>query len=390
MQVSEAIYRCMLATFMQHRNELDLRSFPSHHFLSAQIEAAIADRLEDCYNFSCPSDVRGIIIAIQNMLSKDFKSLEDEFMQFVTHFSEIDATWRFWLRFIIEDFASYLALFIGVRTRSWNLRMAGVKEMAPLFVVFDRPTYRKLIPHHLTEVLLMPNEVLLHLKHGAFSASITDRSMHCEALDEVHEMKINKEAKSMVVRPTDDNMHRLSNSLPFMARMAATFTKELFPERLSTSVQDAICGKVSTTILKVEENIRMMIQVVTGSGMFEVVTENRGLWNYFTQTQASPEQSHDLLAFRKIGQTHLNGFINSSILHTHSAQAPNQTHRLKTFSTSTKEKERHKQIEREEKLIQMCMKKQIAMAEENPLKRGTINTYSRLPRAIVDQDGLLY
>ena len=36
----------------------------------------------------------------------------------------------------------------------------------------------------------------------------------------------------------------------------------------------------------------------------------------------------------------------------------------------------------------MCMRKQIAMAEENSLKRGTINTYSRLPRAIVDQDGL--
>ena len=70
MQVSEAIYRRMLATFMQHCNELDLHSFPSH-FLSAQIEAAIADWLEDCYNFSCPSHVRGIIIAIQNMLSKD-------------------------------------------------------------------------------------------------------------------------------------------------------------------------------------------------------------------------------------------------------------------------------------------------------------------------------
>ena len=161
----------MLATFMQHRNELDLCSFLSHHFLSAQIEAAIADQLEDCNNFSCPSDIRGIIIAIQSMLSTDFKSLEDEFMQFVTHFSEIDATWRFWVHFMIEDFASYLALFIGVRTRSWNLRMAGVKEMAPLFVVFDRPTYRKLIPHYLTQVLLMPNEVLLHLKNGAFSTS---------------------------------------------------------------------------------------------------------------------------------------------------------------------------------------------------------------------------
>jgi len=42
--------------------------------------------------------------------------------------------------------------------------MAGIKEMAPLFVVFDRPTYRKLIPHHLTEILLMPKEVLTHLQ----------------------------------------------------------------------------------------------------------------------------------------------------------------------------------------------------------------------------------
>ena len=96
--------------------------------------------------------------------------------------------------------------------------------------------------------------------------------MHCETL-EVHEIKIDKEAKSMVVRPTDDN-------IPYMA---AAFTKELFPECLSTSVQDAISGKVSNTILKVEENIRM-IQVVTESGMLEMFTENRGLWNHFTQS----------------------------------------------------------------------------------------------------------
>ena len=201
------------------------------------------------------------------MFLKEFKPLEDEFVQFVTELSEVDETWCFWLQFLMDDFASCLALFIGVRTRSWNLRMAGIKGMAPLFVVFDRPTYRKLIPHHLTEVLLMPKEVLTHLQNGGFCASITDRSMHCEALDEVHEMKINKEAKGMVVRPTDDNMHRLSNSLPFMARMAATFTKQLFPECLSSTVQDAVCGTASATLLKVEGNIRVMIKVVTANGM---------------------------------------------------------------------------------------------------------------------------
>jgi len=43
---------------------------------------------------------------------------------------------------------------------SWNMHMVvepGIKEMAPLFVIFDR---HMLIPHHLTEVLLMPKEVL--------------------------------------------------------------------------------------------------------------------------------------------------------------------------------------------------------------------------------------
>jgi len=70
-------------------------------------------------------------------------------------------------------------------------------------VVFDRPTYRKLIHNHITKVLTMPPSVLVQLQHGAFASSITDRAAHCEALDEVHEMKINKHAKSLVVRPID-------------------------------------------------------------------------------------------------------------------------------------------------------------------------------------------
>ena len=62
-----------------------------------------------------------------------------------------------------------------------------------------------------------------------------------------------------------------------MARMTATFTKQLFPEHLSTTVQDAVCGTASATLLKVEGNIRVMIKVVTANGMLEVVTETRGL-----------------------------------------------------------------------------------------------------------------
>ena len=40
----------------------------------------------------------------------------------------------------------------------------------------------------------------------------------------------------------------------------------------------------------------------------------------------------------------------------HSAQAPNQTHHPTTISTSIKEREHHKQIEKEEELIGMCIR----------------------------------
>jgi len=49
----------------------------------------------------------------------------------------------------------------------------------------------------------------------------------------------------------------------------------------------------------------------------------------------------------------------------------------------------NKEIEREDNLIiiQLCLRKQIATAEEY-VTRGLIHTYSRLPHALVDKDGL--
>ena len=48
----------------------------------------------------------------------------------------------------------------------------------------------------------------------------------------------------------------------------------------------------------------------------------------------------------------------------------------------------NKEIEREDKLMQLCMRKQIPLAEKNPVKKGLIHTYSRLPITLVDKNGL--
>ena len=64
--------------------------------------------------------------------------------------------------------------------------------MAPLFVAFDRPHYQKLILN-LRDLAKKPSDVLKFLESGAFVCSITGKHMRSVALDEAHEMLVNKD-----------------------------------------------------------------------------------------------------------------------------------------------------------------------------------------------------
>jgi len=81
--------------------------------------------------------------------------------------------------------------------------MGSLKQQAAIFSAFDRNTYQRLIPQHLHDVLCLPAPVLAHLQKGSFSVRFNPTEWHGVALDECHEMKINKHAKSLIVRPTD-------------------------------------------------------------------------------------------------------------------------------------------------------------------------------------------
>ncbi len=125
------------------------------------------------------------------------------FDRFMSDKAKEQDTIRFWLQFVTVDIFSYIALYTGIRTRNWQLRTGSLKLMASVFSAFDRPIYQRLIPQHLKDLAQMPPRVLQHLQDGGFSVRLTSTEWHAVALDECHEMKVNKDAKLAVVRPSE-------------------------------------------------------------------------------------------------------------------------------------------------------------------------------------------
>ena len=59
----------------------------------------------------------------------------------------------------------------------------------------------------------MPRDVLKFLECGAFVCSITGKHMHSVALDEAHEMLVNKDLKT-IVRPSKEYLDSMLNYYP--------------------------------------------------------------------------------------------------------------------------------------------------------------------------------
>ncbi len=142
----------------------------------------------------------------------------------------MDDTWRFWVQFVFKDAMAYISLFLAIRSGDWDLRLASIKQMAPIFSAFDHSTYQKLIAQHIADVVRMPDSILTMFQQGAWVVSVTGRPWHSVGIDEAHEMLINRECKTSIMRPSADYIRHIAKYLPYRSKVIENIRHNLFPE----------------------------------------------------------------------------------------------------------------------------------------------------------------
>ena len=60
-------------------------------------------------------------------------SASDGFTEFLNEKASNDENWKFWIQFVLRDCMAFISLYLAMRSNDWNLRIASLKDMAPIF-----------------------------------------------------------------------------------------------------------------------------------------------------------------------------------------------------------------------------------------------------------------
>ena len=169
--------------------------------------------------------------------------------------------------------------------------------MAPLFNAFDRTTYQRIIPDYLHNYLTFPIEILNFFEKGGFAVNITNQGWHSVALDEAHEMCVNKDLKGAVVQSTQAYLQKTSFFFNYRVKLLKHFKAQLYPEEKISHSEPSIVSTDPASIKMYKNVLNIGKGILDAQLLPTQLSSNRGLLNTFTNLKATQEQAHDMLAF---------------------------------------------------------------------------------------------
>ncbi len=377
----QALYQVMVERFLQSCNETHDTCLPPE---------LISDIVQNAYLEASSGKETDLSTTLSRLHEAVKQSgYHSKFSSFIDKLSAADSTWKFWAQFVFKDALAYVSMYLAIRSGDWELRLASMKLMVPVFSAFDHLTYRKLIAQHLADVLSLPPSVLNYFRKGGFVVSISGHAWHSVAIDEAHEMKINKECKTSIVRPSRDYISRVAGYIPYRTKCLENLREQIFPEESSSR------KSLPTSILSVDShdrkwaaNTEAQINLIKSAQLLPLPSSDRGLVNSFTKKNATPEQQHDLLNFRTIGQEEFEKHVAYYILKQASVYPPQRKRRLLTFADRKPSKRQVSQLEKDRRLVLKCLHKKLKWSKQMGQPVDTIaEQYIPIPLALADSSG---
>ncbi|XP_072029408.1 uncharacterized protein [Amphiura filiformis] len=322
----------------------------------------------------------------QNELkAKLIPSLWEKFDLWCVDMSVKFETFAFWNNFLKRDMFAYVQLYLGMRSRNWEGRMASIKHIATLMHAYDRPNYSRWLVVHLSQMFALPIYVLDHFKKGGFASSIKGNPFSCIAFDEGHEC-LNKDTKKIIVKSTPDSIGRICSTLPYQAQLIKNYELNVKDVQKNLPQRDF----ARTVILKEQTNVFTYYDKWTSSNIFGNVIQ-KSLFQAFSNKLPGKDQVHDLLSYADIGYTKMMDFVEGRIIKSPSSKkAVARKSKLKTFAEKRMTPTYVKNLEKDKALVTRCYIRTMDLIQKGKFRPSNTLQFLETPRAMCTKDGLPY
>ncbi|XP_071951903.1 uncharacterized protein [Antedon mediterranea] len=368
LQVWEAFYQFQVKAF----------------FDSTELRDEITSNINDCISASLNSE-HFPYMDTSSMLSAH-PVYKERFEKFCSELCLKNATFRFWHHFVHRDMFHYINLYLAIRSRNFDLRNACVLQLTPLFHALDRHMHLKIIPFHIADLKKYPAHILECFSQGAFTVGITGDNWSCVALDEAHEMVINKNVKMALTTTGTEGLSKLVHYLPHRTRSVCNLSLQMSRKIGYSSPQF-----LSPSLIKYEEeNILVFFTELQSAAILDTGPSDL-LYHLFTEQVAAPKASTDLLNFFEYGQQDFNSYLKCIVLNVPGAKRPQRKRRnITTFTTPKKTVAKPRKEIQDQKLQISCLRKQVAWSKSQNQAVSDFHQVLSLPRALCSADGIPY